>query len=119
MPNAEKILHIVHFNLDAHILEPNEYNDRMRMYQHRLAQQWNKLPANGSAGELSTSTRRSNRKMIKNEKLFEGFLLKDIPNPENVLSSTPIPADDVNMVSICYFLRWNVILLLHFICITG
>ena len=26
--------------MDAHSLEPQEYNDRVKLYNHRLAQQW-------------------------------------------------------------------------------
>ena len=30
--------------LDTHLLEQSEYNDRIKLYNQRLAQQWNSLP---------------------------------------------------------------------------
>lgn len=29
--------------MDAHSLEPQEYNDRVKLYNHRLAQQWSQV----------------------------------------------------------------------------
>lgn len=65
--------------MDAHThLEQQEYNDRVKTYSHRLAQQWNNIyPTN-------------------NENVG---LMMDIPNPEAILSSTPVSATDLNMVS--------------------
>lgn len=32
--------------MDAHNLEPQEYSDRIKLYSHRLAQQWNIYQSN-------------------------------------------------------------------------
>ncbi|XP_059607774.1 ragulator complex protein LAMTOR1 [Phlebotomus argentipes] len=63
--------------MDMHNLEPQEYSDRVKLYSQRLAQQWSTVshPRTGPRG-----------------------LLQDIPNPEEVLSATPISAADLHMI---------------------
>lgn len=69
--------------MDSHThLEQQEYNDRVKTYSHRLAQQWNNI--------YSTNTENVG-------------LMMDIPNPEAILSSTPVSATDLNMVSLGLF----------------
>lgn len=65
--------------MDTHNLEQQEYSDRQKLYNHRLSQLWNNVnhPSNEPGG-----------------------LLKDIPNPETILSSTPLASDDINMVNL-------------------
>lgn len=65
-----------------HILEQTEYNDRLKAYNQRLAQQWNTIP--------TTETN------------YNG-LLKDVANPEQLLAANP-QLDDVNTVS--NFFNW-------------
>jgi hypothetical protein len=55
------------------MLEQSEYNDRVKAYNQRLAQQWNSIPTTDAN--------------------YNG-LLKDIANPEQLLSTNP-PLDDV------------------------
>ncbi|XP_053688086.1 ragulator complex protein LAMTOR1 [Sabethes cyaneus] len=64
--------------MDIHNIEPQEYNDRVKVYSQRLAQQWNTVSHPNSA-------------------VYVG-LLKDIPNPESMLASVPILPEDVNMI---------------------
>ncbi|GAB0090021.1 Winged helix-like DNA-binding domain superfamily [Sergentomyia squamirostris] len=63
--------------MDMHNLEPQEYSDRVKLYSHRLAQQWSNVnhPRTGPRG-----------------------LLKDIPNPEEMLSTSPISITDLQMM---------------------
>uniref|UniRef100_A0A6B2EEY6 Ragulator complex protein LAMTOR1 n=1 Tax=Phlebotomus kandelakii TaxID=1109342 RepID=A0A6B2EEY6_9DIPT len=63
--------------MDMHNLEPQEYSDRVKLYSHRLAQQWSNVnhPRTGPRG-----------------------LLQDIPNPEEILSATPISVADLQMM---------------------
>ncbi|XP_055693173.1 ragulator complex protein LAMTOR1 [Lutzomyia longipalpis] len=63
--------------MDMHNLEPQEYSDRVKIYAQRLSQQWSNInhPRTGPRG-----------------------LLQDIPNPEEVLSSTPISAADFHLM---------------------
>uniref|UniRef100_U5EWX5 Ragulator complex protein LAMTOR1 n=1 Tax=Corethrella appendiculata TaxID=1370023 RepID=U5EWX5_9DIPT len=63
--------------MDSSHLQPQEYNDRVKLYSNRLAQQWNSInhPTTGPIG-----------------------LLKDIPNPETILSSSPISNEDLIMM---------------------
>lgn len=96
--------------MDSHNLEPQELNDRMRLYSHKLSQQWGTLQedtpsvANGNciyiymyifglkfgAGPISH--------------LFISFihsgLLKDIPSgeAERLLSAAPITDADLHLV---------------------
>lgn len=64
--------------MDSHNLQPQELNNRIKMYSQKLAQQWNSI---NDASNLPSG------------------LLKDVPNPEILLSSTPVAAVDLNMVS--------------------
>lgn len=64
--------------MDIHHIEPHEYSDRVRFYSQRLAQQWNTVPHPNSVSHVG--------------------LLKDIPNPESVLTSVPISHDDLAMI---------------------
>lgn len=57
-----------------HILEQSEYADRVKLYNQRLAQQWNSIP------------------MTDN---YYNGLLRDIPNPESILCSL-IPLEDIH-----------------------
>lgn len=63
--------------MDSHNLEPNEYNGRVKHYAYKLQQQFSniQLPSNSPTG-----------------------LLKDIPNPEVFLISTPISAPDLSLI---------------------
>lgn len=66
--------------MDAHNLEAQELNDRIRMYSHRMSQTWGTLqedPANNGTG-----------------------LLKDIPNSEaeRLLVAVPITDDDLHLI---------------------
>ncbi|XP_055597893.1 ragulator complex protein LAMTOR1-like [Uranotaenia lowii] len=63
--------------MDVHNIEPHEYNDRVKVYSQRLAQQWNTV-------------------QHPNNVHYYG-LLKDIPNPESILSA-PIAPDDLQMI---------------------
>lgn len=84
--------------MDSHNLQPQELNNRIKIYSQKLAQQWSSindasnLPSGNS--ELLIRTKYGDVK-----KLFVG-LLKDVPNPEILLSSTPVAAVDLNMVSL-------------------
>ncbi|KAG5669903.1 hypothetical protein PVAND_000193 [Polypedilum vanderplanki] len=51
-----------------HMLEQSEYNDRVKLYNQRLAQQWNNIPV---------------------PELGYNGLLKDMPNPEILLNFNP------------------------------
>lgn len=64
--------------MDIHNIEPHEYNDRVKIYSQRLAQQWNTVPHPNSICHVG--------------------LLKDIPNPELVLTSVPIRPDDLDLI---------------------
>ncbi|XP_055531911.1 ragulator complex protein LAMTOR1 [Wyeomyia smithii] len=64
--------------MDIHNIEPQEYNDRVKVYSQRLAQQWSSVPHPNSASYVG--------------------LFKDIPNPESMLASVPISPDDLNMI---------------------
>ncbi|XP_055627454.1 ragulator complex protein LAMTOR1 [Toxorhynchites rutilus septentrionalis] len=64
--------------MDIHNIEPHEYNDRVKIYSQRLAQQWNTVQHPNSVCHVG--------------------LLKDIPNPEVVLTSVPIPSEDLYMI---------------------
>lgn len=66
--------------MDAHNLEPQELNDRIRMYKHKLSQQWGTLQEDAANGG--------------------GGLLKDIPNSEaeRLLMADPITDDDLQMI---------------------
>ncbi|CAG9806350.1 unnamed protein product [Chironomus riparius] len=57
-----------------HMLEQSEYNCRVKTYTQRLAQQWNTIP--------TTETN------------YNG-LLKDVANPEQLLTTNPPTSDDV------------------------
>uniref|UniRef100_A0A0K8TRA4 Ragulator complex protein LAMTOR1 n=1 Tax=Tabanus bromius TaxID=304241 RepID=A0A0K8TRA4_TABBR len=63
--------------MDSHHLETQEYNNRIRLYNHKLQQQWSTLhhPSNAPSG-----------------------LLKDIPNPEYFLTASPISAPDLSLI---------------------
>uniref|UniRef100_A0A182KDC8 Late endosomal/lysosomal adaptor and MAPK and MTOR activator 1 n=1 Tax=Anopheles christyi TaxID=43041 RepID=A0A182KDC8_9DIPT len=64
--------------MDTQKLEASEYNDRIKLYSQRLQQQWSNVNHPNQAENSS--------------------LLKDIPNPEPVLASVPIAADDLAMI---------------------
>lgn len=66
--------------MDAHNLEPQELNDRIRMYSHKLSQQW------GNLQEDSTCVTNG--------------LLKDIPSSEaeRLLSAIPILDADLHLI---------------------
>ena len=74
--------------MESHILEQQEYNDRYNLYQHKIHQLWNTVnyPRNEPTG-----------------------LLRDISNPQAVLSQVPIPQDEITQVSILInnFFRHN------------
>lgn len=65
--------------MDAHNLEPQELNDRIRLYSHKLSQQW---------GTLQEDTASASG------------LLKDIPNSEaeRLLTAAPITDDDLHLI---------------------
>ena len=60
-----------------HMLEVSEYTERIKIYNHRLAQQWSNIPVQ--------------------EPNYDG-LLKDVANPEQLLTTNP-PLDDITTVS--------------------
>ena len=65
--------------LDSHhILEQSEYNERMKLYNQRLAQQWNNIPITDAK--------------------YNG-LLKDNPNPEQLLTFFPNVDEILNVSS--------------------
>lgn len=64
--------------MDIHNIEPHEYNDRVKIYSQRLAQQWNTVPHPNSVCHVG--------------------LLKDIPNPESMLTAVPISSEDLSMI---------------------
>lgn len=63
--------------MDSHNLQPQEMNNRIKIYSQKMAQQWSSIQetANAPSG-----------------------LLKDVPNPEALLASTAISQDDLQMV---------------------
>ncbi|XP_055906838.1 uncharacterized protein LOC129942066 [Eupeodes corollae] len=63
--------------MDSHNIEHQEYNDRIKLYNQRLMQQWNTVQHPGIVPM--------------------GFL-KDIPNPEYYLTSVPISAVDLAQI---------------------
>ncbi|XP_058831056.1 ragulator complex protein LAMTOR1 [Topomyia yanbarensis] len=64
--------------MDIHNIEPQEYNDRVKVYSQRLAQQWNTVPHPNSVSHVG--------------------LLKDIPYPESMLTAVPIEPEDLSMI---------------------
>ncbi|CRK87968.1 CLUMA_CG001754, isoform A [Clunio marinus] len=62
--------------LDTHLLEPSEYNDRVKLYAQRIAHQWNSIQY------LDTK--------------YNG-LLKDVPNADVLLASNP-KVEEINMI---------------------
>lgn len=64
--------------MDIHNIEPHEYNDRVKIYSQRLAQQWNTVQHPNHVHHVG--------------------LLKDIANPESVLTSVPLPLADLSMI---------------------
>uniref|UniRef100_A0A182Q4M6 Ragulator complex protein LAMTOR1 n=1 Tax=Anopheles farauti TaxID=69004 RepID=A0A182Q4M6_9DIPT len=64
--------------MDTQKLEASEYNDRIKLYNQRLQQQWSNV---------------NHPNQVEN-----ASLLKDIPNPEPVLASVPIATDDLAMI---------------------
>lgn len=87
--------------MDAHSLEPQEYNDRVKLYNHRLAQQWSQVshpsPQHYSGKIMNNIYFNIFYILIFVYRLILGFL-KDIPNPDLMLTSKPISADDLQMV---------------------
>lgn len=71
--------------MDAHNLQPQEMNNRIKVYNQKLAQQWSSI-------QDSTN--------------LPSGLLKDIPNPELFLTSTPISAVDLTMVLMVFVFRF-------------
>lgn len=63
--------------MDSHNLQPQEMNNRLKMYSQKMAQQWSSI-------QDATNT--------------PSGLLKDVPNPEQMLTTTAISAADINMV---------------------
>lgn len=66
--------------LDSHNLQQHEYLERMKIYNVRAQQ------------ILSTNKYKVNKK--------PSSVLQDIPNPDKVLNSEPINAEDLNSVRI-------------------
>lgn len=64
--------------MDIHNIEPHEYNDRVKIYSQRLAQQWNTVQHPNHVHHVG--------------------LLKDIANPESVLASAAIAPADLSMI---------------------
>ncbi len=64
--------------MDSHNLQPQELNNRIKIYSQKLAQQWSSI---NDASNLPSG------------------LLKDVANPEILLTSTPVAAVDLNMVN--------------------
>lgn len=64
--------------MDIHNIEPHEYNDRVKIYSQRLAQQWNTVQHPNHVHHVG--------------------LLKDIANPESVLTSVPVALADLSMI---------------------
>lgn len=73
--NARNIIDVA--AMDSHNLQPQETNNRIKIYSQKLAQQWSSIHDSSNV---------------------PSGLLKDIPNPELLLSSTPISAADLNMM---------------------
>ncbi|XP_037052458.1 ragulator complex protein LAMTOR1 [Bradysia coprophila] len=73
--NATNIIDVA--AMDSHNLQPQELNNRIKIYSQKLAQQWSSI---NDASNLPSG------------------LLKDVPNPEILLSSTPVAAVDLNMM---------------------
>lgn len=66
--------------LEAHNLEPQEYTDRVKIYSHKLQQQWSQVKY------PSTSSPKG--------------LLADLPHPEEILAESPCSMADLQMVVI-------------------
>lgn len=65
--------------MDSHNLQPQEMNNRIKIYTQKMAQQWGSIHdgANAPSG-----------------------LLKDVPNPELLLAANAISPVDLQMVYI-------------------
>lgn len=87
--------------LDTHLLEQSEYNDRIKIYTQRLAQQWNTVQINDNKynGEI---TLRIIWELFVNQTILG--LLKDIPNPEILLASNQ-NLDEIAMVCFINYLE--------------
>lgn len=97
--------------MDSHNLEPQELNDRIRLYSHKLSQQWGTLQEDS----ISASNGKFKFQNIEytisffNESHLNQFLnlsaitglLKDIPSSEaeRLLSAVPITESDLHLVS--------------------
>lgn len=94
--------------MDSHNLEPQELNDRIRLYSHKLSQQWSTLQedspsaANGNDIQINQKMCKSKQNFIQtiSNFMFTG-LLKDIPNSEaeRLLMAVPISDADLHLVS--------------------
>ncbi|XP_072386485.1 ragulator complex protein LAMTOR1 [Diabrotica undecimpunctata] len=65
--------------LDSHNLQQHEYVERMKIYNIKVQQ------------VLASNKHKYSKKL--------NSILQDIPNPDKVLNSEPINADDLNMIS--------------------
>lgn len=107
--------------MDAHNLEPQELNDRIRMYSHKLSQQWGNLqedPTCVTNGEC-VNVWMIPALIYKDYFTFLG-LLKDIPSSEaeRLLSAIPILDADLHLVIrylfFCIFqVKFLILFLLH------
>lgn len=96
--------------MDSHNLEPHELNDRIKMYSHKLSQQWSTIPedsSNSSKGLFKFLTVYTHVWSVWRPELNVSItgLLKDVPSAvaEVLLSSTPIIDADLLMVCIYLF----------------
>lgn len=84
--------------MDSHNLEPHELNDRIKLYSHKLSQQWSSLPEDNSNTTNGERTKAKPPRDAAND-IFTGFL-KDVPSSEaeRLLSSAPITDADLHQV---------------------
>lgn len=82
--------------LDTHLLEQSEFNDRSKVYAQRLAQQWTSIPANDF--KYNGECEDPEPAQMNFNLLISSGLLKDVPNPENLLTFNQ-SSDDIELVS--------------------
>lgn len=64
--------------MDAHNLQPQEITNRVKLYSQKMAQQWNSVKDTTTASSSG--------------------LLRDMPNPEQLLAGPTIDAADLYMM---------------------
>lgn len=93
--------------MDSHNLEPHELNDRIKMYSHKLSQQWSTIQEDSSSSSSGMDSVKPVWIQLKfsdmgNFMLFIMLtgLLRDVPSAvaDVLLSSTPIADTDLLMV---------------------